>query len=128
VFAVYALIDPRTNRIRYVGCTKNLKARYSLHLVNGRDAIGSPTGEARLRYRDVRTHGYVVQHWVAELIAVGARPELVVLASSTGERRAAQLERFWIKEARASGEPLVNSPNRSCYVGTKARRTTALNS
>jgi hypothetical protein len=87
---VYALTDPRTGEVRYIGMTvRTLKARLRDHL---RD----------LRREDHRTR------WIRSLIADGVRPEIKELeVVRVGEREAA--EQRWVSFYRVQGARLVNS-------------------
>jgi len=86
---IYVLIDPRTNRKRYVGYT-------GVGLVN---RIKRHLQEAR---RGVRTHKC---NWLRELIAEGLAPlsQVIEEVSDSWQGR----ERFWIAHYRES-ESLVN--------------------
>lgn len=62
--SVYALVDPRSQAIRYIGRTTDLPGRYRNHL-----SIGGgyhPAGQEK-------------HAWIAELRDMGKRPSLVVL-------------------------------------------------
>jgi hypothetical protein len=65
LYTIYALADPRSRRIRYVGKTKNLKGRRRGH--------GSAKGEWRLK------------KWIADLQKVRKRPILLVLQRARRE-------------------------------------------
>lgn len=88
-WVVYALKDPRTERIRYVGWTTRLWARIKDH-INGR--------------RGQRTHK---AHWLAELSRLGLTPLVEVLECGSGPW--AETERQWIRALQAAGEPLTNA-------------------
>ena len=79
---VYALSDPRTEKVRYVGVTFRKKVRINEHV--SRAVKGGRT------YRDC---------WIRSLIAAGVRPTYNVLEVGSGEGWEAR-ERFWIAKYR----------------------------
>src|SRR4030042_6898461 len=78
-FYVYALFDPRTHLIRYVGKTVNLEERHTNH-IHGRNESNS---EKRAWINHLKKDGYV--------------PGFVVLEKST-IWSIDKVERFWIKK------------------------------
>lgn len=84
---VYALGDPRTGMIRYVGCTQNLGKRYSDHIRN-REA-NAPKKE-----------------WIDELKAAGMQPTLIILEKGLNQKHAYTRERYWIAQHSKKGELL----------------------
>lgn len=83
---IYALVDPRTQLIRYVGKTNNLATRLRRHRTeNGRS----------LRHC-----------WLGELRELGLQPRLLVLQLVSGDWQAA--EKKWIARLRAEGHDLFN--------------------
>lgn len=86
---IYALIDPRTQQCRYVGKTKNPKARMQQH-ANPKWGYGL--------YR---------KHWVESVLASGYKPEMVVLEDVEGEAWR-ESEQFWIANRKFMGASLVN--------------------
>ena len=95
---VYALIDPRDNIERYVGCTVNLKGRYGCH-------IGRPAGENKQK-----------DEWIAELKRLGLRPPKKVLETVKGVE-AKERETYWIYKLLGEGKPLLN------YQGKKLEKS-----
>lgn len=87
---IYVLVDPRTNRARYVGKTDNLKRRYSCHLAT-----------AKLRDSHLR-------RWLYTLTSKGKRPKMQVL-EITDATNWQEREQFWINTLRKQGENLVNT-------------------
>lgn len=85
--AIYALCDPRTGEVRYVGKANKPEARLKSHL------------------RDARRRATPVYHWVAKLQREGLTPELRVLAWT--DDWCAE-ERRQIAEHRAQGCRLLN--------------------
>lgn len=71
---IYALIDPRTDAIRYIGRTVNMEVRLSGHLS---DMWGTPHKRGRLTRKEA---------WLAELLGSGLDPEIRLLSISTWER------------------------------------------
>ena len=87
--SVYALIDPRTSEMRYVGFSRDVLRRVRDHLT-----LSDRTNTHRA-------------HWLKSLRDVGLRPEVEVI--ETVERDAVKdAERFWIAYFRAMGCPLTN--------------------
>jgi hypothetical protein len=103
---IYALRDPRTHEIRYVGCTRVLKKRFHQHL-----RIGASD----------RTHR---AEWVRELAILNLRPLLEILETTSGDYQAA--ERKWISSCKADGHHLTNATHggngTAGYVFTEADR------
>lgn len=88
---IYALCDPRTETLRYVGKSNSPVRRLERHL------------------REARTLRSCHRHdWLASLLAAGVKPSLCILeecaASVWAER-----EQFWIAFHRAAGCDLVNN-------------------
>lgn len=88
--AVYALIDPRTQEVRYVGKTTQEPARrLQLHLARARGGY--------------RAH---VCSWIKELLRLGMFPGLTVLETVQGD--GSNEERAWITYGRKRGWRLTN--------------------
>lgn len=92
VIYIYALIDPRTGDIRYIGKTKNLRARNNSH----RSEVNRKT--------------YHLYRWIAQLKQQGLEPDLIVL-EETNEQEWAERECFWIAKGRELGWRLTNITN-----------------
>ena len=84
---IYALSDPRTNEIRYVGKAKNATRRFSQHISN------SETGKKAA--------------WIRGLISLSLRPCLDVL-QVVSENEWEESEQWWISYLRSIGCPLLN--------------------
>jgi hypothetical protein len=84
---IYALIDPRTDGVRYVGKSVNVVQRYRIHCV----ARGN-------------RHSAV---WIRSLRNVGLRPVLTILEVAT-EEMWEERERYWIAFYREQGCDLTN--------------------
>lgn len=87
---IYVLIDPSTNKARYVGKTDNLKRRYSCHLAN-----------AKLK----DSH---LTRWVHKLMRSGKKPIMRVLEIADDQNWQSR-EQFWINTLRKQGVSLVNT-------------------
>lgn len=87
---IYALSDPRTNEIRYVGKTVNMRSRLHGHI-----------------YDDEKTHKSA---WIKSLKAKGLKPTMEVLESFFDEADSLwqESERWWISYLRFIGCPLTN--------------------
>lgn len=93
-YRVYALVDPRTGGIRYVGSTaKQLAHRLTDHISS--------------------KHGKAPRHrWIKELHGLGLRPEIRLLQEVEVEVRlhAHWEEQRWIQRLRDDGHNLLNKP------------------
>lgn len=88
---IYALCEPGTRTIRYIGKTCNLKNRFKDHMSTS-SKKGNPLGE-----------------WLRGL--EGKKPNLVVLSEVTSEEGAAEEIRFILAARNSLGMGLVNSNN-----------------
>lgn len=86
---VYALGDPRTGKIRYIGITSNLYQRYAQHLL--------------------RTHNPGNLEWISELRSLDILPTLTVLESDVDESIIFERENYWIEHYSQQGMELTNS-------------------
>lgn len=84
---IYALIDPNTDEIRYIGMTVEPKRRLYVHLRARTDT-----------YRD---------RWIRALCAEGRPPSMRIIEETTSDQ-AAMRERHWITAYRAQEAPLTN--------------------
>lgn len=87
---IYALCEPGTRTIRYIGKTIHLKSRLSQHL--------------RKSSKETTRLG----NWLRSVITTGKTPDLIELARVVGENWA-DAERFYIRLARGIGFDLANS-------------------
>lgn len=88
-WTIYALRDPRTRAVRYVGITCNPKQRLYAHL--------------RARY------SAGIAAWQDELALLGQKPVLTTLAKFHGPWAAAyEVELAWIRKCLARGDRLLN--------------------
>ena len=87
---IYALIDPQTNQIRYVGKTNNLKLRFRGHI-----------NEAKRGKRDHKNR------WVASLLKKDFVPVVRVLEECGDDWK--EKETYWIAKLRSDGCNLTNS-------------------
>jgi hypothetical protein len=86
--AIYALIDPRTGLIRYVGKANDPKRRLADHLRDTRDCH-------RVR-------------WIQALVRDNLQPELTIL-EIVADAHWQTAEQRWIETLRAQGIPLTNA-------------------
>lgn len=90
---VYALVDPRDGRIRYVGLSKNFKRRLRAHRC--------PT------IRD-RFHNGHLCDWKDELVAQGLSFDAFQIGTDLTLAEAQAMERGYIKTFREVAEPILN--------------------
>jgi hypothetical protein len=88
--SIYALTDPRTGQIRYIGKAKDPEKRYKQHIVE------SMTG---VPYRKCA--------WIRALLESGEGPGLVVL-QKVSDLWWEHAERRWIASERNKGDHMVN--------------------
>lgn len=97
---VYALIDPRTQKIRYVGWTSRKMAdRISRH----KTEASKKTADGAWFYRHHRAN------WMRELLRAKAWPPKYQILEVGEGATWAPIEQRWIKDLRDRGELLVNS-------------------
>lgn len=87
---IYALCDPETNLIRYIG--KSIRPRERLQ-----NHINEPKSNCHR------------SHWIQSLKSRGLRPWLTILEEIDGEWPWQESERFWISYGRHHGWPLTNN-------------------
>lgn len=102
IHCVYAIVDPRSDRIFYVGQTRDLARRRAEHLA-GTDSLSG------LVVRQIRENGFV--------------PLVVRLEDCADETAALMAEIFWIELMKARGIELANAQAFGGYVERgRARR------
>lgn len=90
---IYALVDPRTDEIRYVGKTgKSLNERLKKHLGAAKNGTGT----------------YLL-HWLHQLLDEGLIPEAEVLEAIAEGDDWQERERWWIRHGHSEGWPLTNA-------------------
>ena len=96
---VYALIDPRTQKIRYVGWTSHT-VPFRIRRHRGEALRKAPNG--------TWLHQHYRARWIRQLLRLEKwPPEYSILESGTGFAWA-EAERRWIRELKERGENLVN--------------------
>lgn len=86
---IYALCDPKTNDIRYIGKSIRPKERYTNHLND-----------------QSKTHKV---NWIKSLKKKGLKPTMIILQKLDDNSDWQTAERDWIKQAKENGWNLVNS-------------------
>src|SRR5215469_11066715 len=89
MYFIYALIDPRTDKIGYIGVAKNLKQRLNQH-VN----VGGGNSEK--------------DNWIQQLLNDGLMPSIRVLETVETKDIAHKREAYWIQYYTKLGEQLTN--------------------
>jgi predicted GIY-YIG superfamily endonuclease len=90
MFYIYALKDPATSAVRYVGYTSDPVKRLRAHLQDARSGVS--THKAR---------------WISSLLSRGETPELSVLEEC--DSNPGTVERHWIAKMLAEGCDLTNA-------------------
>ncbi len=88
--SVYALGDPRTNEVRYIGIAKDVYRRYSQHLFNPHANGAKNT-------------------WMDEIKNAGLLPALTIIEADVDAADIFEREEYWIRYYREKGEPLTNA-------------------
>lgn len=89
---IYALVDPRTNKIRYVGKSTDPKVRRKHHMLQSQSPV---------------FHNKRKGAWVIELYEAHLKPVIQILEECTVENWKHR-ERFWIRKLRREGADLLN--------------------
>jgi len=87
--SVYALIDPRSHQLRYIGKALDVRQRDRNH------------------FKQCRFDNSPKDEWIRKLRASGLRPDLIVIEGCTPAESAAR-EKYWIARAHWRGIPLLN--------------------
>jgi hypothetical protein len=98
--AIYALADPRTGIVGYVGRSAAPEARHRQHRGEP-GGIGEPSPTGSLKHR-----------WLRELRAAGCEPQLVILDTALDVPQSKALEMTWIAHYRTRGEATGNGHDR----------------
>lgn len=85
---IYALIDPRTTEVRYIG--KSIRPR---------ERLANHCNEQGSSWRN---------RWLRQLVSLGLRPELAICETLPDDGDWIAAERKWIAQAKAWGWPLTN--------------------
>lgn len=88
---IYALLDPTTKQIKYIGQALNALERLAEHM--------------KPRSREAKSHK---NNWLNSLVAQGLKPELIVLESFEDPYKLNEAEIFWIAYYRSIGANLTN--------------------
>lgn len=91
-FVIYALSDPRTGLVRYVGCCR----------------ADCQESRRKAHYRP-QNHARIHSMWIASMATDGFRPVFNVIARADDRDTARATELFWIRWHRAQGADLTNS-------------------
>jgi hypothetical protein len=91
---IYALTDPDSGEVRYVGQSQNVQRRYTAHLMSAEGAVGK-------------------HEWLLELQQRQQLPVLKILEEQVCLNQARVRERWWIEYYRSRGALLSNSFLRS---------------
>lgn len=102
---IYALCDPESGEVRYVGKAQNAKERHKRHL-------------------NERHLGRPVNNWVKSLLSNGKIPTFKILAYCPPEKWE-QEERYWIAEYRKKGNLLNLADGGAMPSQTKEQRKKA---
>ena len=117
-FVIYAIIDPTSNRVFYVGRTNNLEYRIKRHFKEAElfdpDNLNDEKYMKLLglnRWDNTERHPNVEKaKWIKLIFGAGLEPVVKVLDSWYAESLsdANRLEEAWIAHMKMMGEPLTN--------------------
>lgn len=82
MYYIYFLLDPFTDKIRYIGCSDNIKKRYSAHLCLGR--------KKGLKLKRAK--------WIFGLLKRKSKPKLLTIAKFNDQNEAYRIEKHLIQE------------------------------
>lgn len=134
---IYALIDPRTHEVRYVGRSVNAERRKKQHIRDARkymEAMVSPAHNwfemplVKPADMDEKEYSNIKKlHWIATLLHYGHEPVMVILdvwENTPSLTDAGRLEDAWIAQKKLEGHILLNHilthrQNPSWYNGAK---------
>lgn len=91
-YFIYALVDPETKQIRYIGKT-----------VSGMKRPRDHSKPSELKRNTHKTH------WIRTLIEKGLKPEIIVLQHHESKEELNQSEQDWIARYKELGSPLTNA-------------------
>ena len=95
---IYAISDPRTKQIRYVGCSQDARRRLSVHMAR------------------IETDADARSMWLGELRDLELRPNLVIL-QEVEDGSVHDSEREWISTLRSRGADLFNTTHNNRRYG-----------
>lgn len=100
IFFVYELLDPRTNKVKYVGVTDQPNDRLRQHI-----------------------QGYKSTHtkldWLKELENAGVQPIMRIIEQTTTRKEAEEREKHWIQVYLKRGYHLVNVQHAKSFLRLK---------
>ncbi|RIJ06706.1 hypothetical protein DXT77_28675 [Pseudomonas sp. 91RF] len=91
---IYALTDPSSLSVRYIGISETPELRLSLHISNAQG-------------RSVHSRNEVLSEWICTLINSGSTPRMFIL-EETDRSSSNALERHYIGLYRATGASIIN--------------------
>ncbi|MEL7043190.1 MAG: hypothetical protein AAGL90_16850 [Pseudomonadota bacterium] len=94
MYTTYAIIDPRTRWIVYIGQTLDYARRQSDHLSVHRERKASPPGS--------------LQHWLKTAHKAKIIPEFLALEVVETESESLKSETKWVEKIAGIGHPLLN--------------------
>lgn len=93
-YVTYAISDPRTNSVVYVGQASSFEKRKRQHLRLG-------ARRPNLRKQNIKT-------WLFDTISQGVIPEFTILEEVASEELSLISELQWVKKLKSEGHPLLN--------------------
>lgn len=90
MYHIYTLTDPKTEKVRYVGMSKNAHRRYAMHLLN----MGRLDGQK--------------DRWIKALAETGEAPSMSIIETVETETEARKREKDWIQHYLNLKMPLTN--------------------
>lgn len=104
MYTIYALVDPRTHQVRYIGQT-------SKH----------PTVRSEDHWSNKNEHNKRKRDWIQELKLLNAKPIVVALQYADSTEEANKSEQYWIALGLRYNWPLVNGTTPAFYNDAQKR-------
>lgn len=90
--SIYALVDPRDGKVRYVGASEEPEKRYKQHIVRSGAITRIDRSRGPEEFQRWRDEGIAFGLWIQELDHLGLKPDLRLLSDSVDNWREVERE------------------------------------